>query len=64
MIRVIQAGSASTQYANPQYKTPIKYYNNKVTKEEIKEDFGIILEREIQKLKIDVLIWKEKNYGN
>ena len=56
MIRVIQAGSASTQYANPQYKTPIKYYNNKVTKEEIKEDFGIILEREIQKLKIDVLV--------
>lgn len=56
MVRVIQAGSTSTQYAKPQYRTPVKYYNNKVTKEEIKEDFGIILEREIQKLKIDVLV--------
>lgn len=56
MVRVIQAGSASTQYAKPQYRTPVKYYNHKVSKEEIKEDFGIILEREIQKLKIDVLV--------
>ena len=56
MIRIIDTQSA--QYHNDYYNRPtIKYYNNNaVTKEEIKEDFGIILDREIRKLKIDVLI--------
>jgi len=55
MIRVIST-QPQTAY-NQGYKPPIKYYNNNaVTKEEVKEDFGIILDREIQKLKIDIVI--------
>ena len=56
MIRVI--GTQTAQYNNNYYNRPtVKYYNNNaVTKEEVKEDFGIILDREIRKLKIDVLI--------
>ena len=56
MIRVIST-QPQTAYNNRQYRPPVKYYNNNVvTKEEIKEDFGIILDREIQKLKVNRVI--------
>lgn len=57
MIRIINTNPTQYFNKNQPQQTPIKYYNNNtVTKEEIKEDFGIILDREIQKLKINVLI--------
>ena len=55
MIRVIAAVGApahSTQYQPPK----MKFYNNQVKKEEVKQDFGLILDKEISKLTIDILI--------
>ena len=56
MIRIIRTSESSTHYPDKQYKAPVKYYQNRPTKEEVKEDFGIVLEREIAKLKIDVIV--------
>ena len=55
MIRVIAAvGSPahSTQYQPPK----MKFYNNQVKKETVKEDFKLILDKEISKLHIDILV--------
>ena len=41
-------------YDNRQPK--VKYYNSKVIKTKVKKDFGIMLDAEIKKLKIDVLV--------
>lgn len=52
-------GSAATQDPmayRDQGSPHTKYYNRKVTKEKIKEDFGIVLDAEIKKLKINILI--------
>lgn len=34
----------------------VKYYNNKITKTKVKQDFDIMLDTEIKKLQIDVLV--------
>ena len=56
MIRVIE--SAGTAWSLSDWTrsphSPIKYYNNQVSKEEVKKDFDIILDKEIEKLKIDI----------
>lgn len=55
MIRVIAAVGAPTH--STQYQPPkMKFYNNQVKKEEVKQDFGLILDKEISKLTIDILI--------
>ena len=55
MIRVIAAVGASSFYnENPQPR--MKYYQNNQSKEVIKKDFKIMLDSEIKKLKIDILI--------
>lgn len=41
-------------YDNRQPK--VKYYNNKVTKTKVKQDFGIMLDTEIKKLKFDYFV--------
>lgn len=59
MIRVmkVSAVTASTnQFQKRQQEPKIKYYNNKVTKTTVKKDFGIMLDEEISKLKVDILI--------
>lgn len=58
MIRVTKVvainNSCLNGYDNRQPK--VKYYNNKVTKTKVKQDFGIMLDTEIKKLQIDVLV--------
>lgn len=58
MIRVQKVlavnNSCLNGYDNRQPK--VKYYNNKVSKTKVKQDFGIMLDAEMKKLKIDILI--------
>lgn len=55
MVRAIAAVRASSFYnENPQPR--MKYYQNNQNKEVVKRDFKIMLDSEIKKLKIDILI--------
>lgn len=55
MIKVTAAAGVSSFYSkNSQPKT--KYYNNQTSKEKVKKDFDIILDKEIKKLKINILV--------
>lgn len=55
MIRVAAVGGSFDHHKNPQ-PAHIKYYNNRVNKEKVKEDFDIILDKEISKLRVDILV--------
>ncbi len=56
MIRIIDRIDPSTFQAYDDRKPPIKYYNNQVQKQTVKNDFQIHLDSEIKKLKIDIFI--------
>lgn len=59
MIRIISISPASPQYKEPQEqsdKAGTRFYNNQVTKEQVKDDFGIVLDKEIARLHIDIII--------
>jgi len=58
MIKItpIAAGGALPHYnQNFQQRTP-KFYNNQVSKQKVKDDFKLKLDKEISKLSIDILI--------
>lgn len=55
MVRVISAVTGSSFY-NEQYKPKMKFYQNNQSKEVVKKDFQIVLDSEIKKLKIDILV--------
>ena len=59
MIRIISISPASPLYKEPQEQSEqagTRFYNNQVTKEQVKDDFGIVLDKEIARLHIDIII--------
>ena len=57
MILRVTGIAKSGMYNNYKEKPTAKYYQKKtVTKEKVKRDFGLMLDSEISKLKIDILI--------
>lgn len=57
MIRVAAPAAFNENY--PQYKQnkpSVKFYNPTTPKEKVKKDFGIVLDRELNKLHFDKLI--------
>lgn len=56
MIRIISAVDPSTFQRYNDQKPSMKYYNNQVQKQTVKNDFQLHLDSEIKKLKIDIFL--------
>lgn len=56
VIKISAVSATSNQFQKRPSEPKVKYYNNKVTKTKVKQDFGIMLDAEMKKLKIDVLV--------
>ena len=49
-------GASQTQLTPQDQESKIKYYKPPITKEEVKEDFDMILDAEMKKLHVDILV--------
>lgn len=56
MIRIINKVDPSTFQRYDDRKPPMKYYNDQVQKQTVKNDFQLHLDSEIKKLKIDIFL--------
>lgn len=56
MIRIISAVDSSMFQRYNDQKPPMKYYNDQVQKQTVKNDFQLHLDSEIKKLKIDIFL--------